>query len=80
MTTMSDRTCIYIAARPVEAQHVKDVLRRTHIAYVVERSSAPSARFPSYSGMRFYVDCQQSRSCRHALYRAGLVKGIVGEA
>jgi len=83
MTVMSDRTCIYIAARPVEAQHVKDVLQRTHIHYAVAVSATATrrvARFPSYCGVLFYVDPQESRSGRRALHRAGLVKGMVGTA
>ncbi len=70
-----------------EATHVEQVLRQTHIAYAVEVSSAPThwrARFPSYSGMQFYVDPKQSRCGRDALgrdalHRAGLVKGMGGE-
>ena len=65
-----------------EATHVEHVLRQTHIAYAVEVSSAPThwrARFPSYSGMQFYVDPQESRGDRQALHRAGLVKGMVGK-
>jgi hypothetical protein len=84
MAGMSDpRTCIYLAARPDEVQHVKDVLRRTHITYAVAVSSTAAqrvARFPRYSGVLFYVDPQQSRYGRRELHRAGLVKGMVGTA
>ncbi len=80
---MSNRECIYIAARAIEAKHVKHVLRQAHIDYAVESSSTRTgwhARFPRYSGMQFYVDPQHSRDGRQALHRAGLVKGNVGEA
>ncbi len=78
---MSDSECIYIAARPIEAKHVKQVLRQTHIDYAVESSSTRTgwpSRFPRYCGVRFYVDPQESRVGRQVLHRAGLVKGMVG--
>ncbi len=80
---MSDGECIYIAARPIAAKHVEQVLRRRQIDYALEVSSTRTgwhARFPRYCGVRFYVDPQHSRDGRQALHRAGLVKGMVGDA
>ncbi len=80
---MRDGECIYIAARRIEAKHVEQVLRETHIDYALESSPTRTgwhAQFPRYCSVRFYVDPQASRHGRQALHRAGLVKGIVGEA
>ncbi len=78
---MSDRTCIYIAARLREAQRVEEVLTRLGIDYAVE--IAPYATrilglFPTqYRGAHFYVMAGQAGYCRQALHRAGMIKGLV---
>ncbi len=80
---MSDRTCIYIAARLPEAQRVEEVLARLGIDYAVE--VAPYATrllglFPTqYRGAHFYVLAGQAPYCRQALHRAGLIKDLVEE-
>jgi hypothetical protein len=79
---VSDRSCIYIAARQTEAQHVEEVLTRTGSDYAVEVAPyAPRVLrlFPTYQGATFYVPAGQARDCREALHRAGLTKGLVEE-
>jgi hypothetical protein len=78
---MSDRTCIYIAARLSEAKRVEEVLTRNGIDYAVE--IAPYATrllglFPTrYNGAMFHVVAEEARSCRQALQAAGITRGLV---
>ena len=78
---MSDRTCIYIAARLSEAKRVEAVLTRHGIDYAVE--IAPYATrvlglFPTrYKGAMFYVFAGQARFCHQALHAAGITRGLV---
>ena len=78
---MSDRACIYVAARLSEAKRVEAVLTRHGIDYSVE--IAPYATrvlglFPTrYNGATFYVVAGQARFCRQALRAAGITKGLV---
>ena len=80
---MSDRTCIYVAARVDEAKHVEAVLARHGIDYTVEialyatrlRGLLPTR----YRGAMFYVVPGQARVCRQVLQAAGLTKGLVDD-
>jgi hypothetical protein len=78
---MSDRTCIYSAARGDEAKRVEMVLTRNGIDYAAE--IAPYATrllglFPTrYKRAMFYVVAGQARFCRQALHAAGITKGLV---
>ena len=80
---MADRCCIYIAARLREAQRVEAVITRVGIDYAVE--IAPFATrilglfSTQYRRAHFYVLPGQAESCRQALHRAGLTKGLVEE-
>jgi hypothetical protein len=77
---MSDRACIYIAARLSEAKRVEEVLTRIGIDYAVE--IAPYATrllglfSTQYRGAMFYVLPGQARYCRQALQAAGMKKGL----
>jgi hypothetical protein len=80
---MSERACIYIAARLAEAKRVEAVLTRTGIDYAVEL--APSTNrllglFPTrYRRAVFYMVAGQARGCRQALQAAGITKGLVDD-
>ncbi len=80
---MTDQRCIYIAARLAEATRVEAVLTKLGIDYAVE--IAPYATriqwlFPTqYQGAHFYVMAGQAASCRQALHRAEVTKGLVDE-
>jgi hypothetical protein len=80
---MSDRTCIYVAARVAEAKRVEAVLTRNAIDYTVEialyatrlRGLLPTR----YRGAMFYVVPGQARFGREVLHAAGFTKGLVDD-
>ncbi len=80
---MSERACIYIAARLSEAQRVEEVLQRSSIDYAVEivpYATRLLGLFPrQYQGAMFSVCTEQAQFSRHALHAAGLTKGLVEE-
>jgi hypothetical protein len=80
---MSERACIYIAARLVEGKRVEEVLTCTGIDYAVEiapKTIRLLGLFPTrYRRAVFYVAAGQARRCRQALQAAGITKGLVDD-